>query len=144
MRYLSLLAAILANTPVCAAEFTDTVEIPPGFAKGWSAPRPFTDVVIANPDIVDAKAETNQKLIISTKPEGGTTNIVLLDEHGDQVANVLVTNPAIQYQLARGGKTGAWQLYRNEDKCYPVCVRNKTNPNDPAPTRRIVAPQTAP
>jgi hypothetical protein len=164
MRYLSLLAAILVSTPVCAAEFTDTIEIPAGFAKRWTAPRPFTEVVIGNPDVVDAKPETNRELIISMKPEGGSSssssngttrpvdrmrsNIALLDEHGEQVANVLVTNPATQYEPARNANTGGLQLYRNDDKCYvghgtaryPVCVRTKTKKDDPVPQKRIVAP----
>ena len=152
MRYLSLLAAILASTPVCAAEFTDTLEIPPGFAKRWAAPQPFTDVMIGNPDIVDAKAETNQALVISMKKpgggtEGGTTNIVLLDGHGEQVANVLVTNPRepavarprIQYQVAQNAATGAWQVYRKDDECYRFCVRIETKPNDSALMEGIVA-----
>jgi hypothetical protein len=166
MRYLSLIVAILVSTPVCAAEFTDTIEIPAGFAKRWSAPRPFTEVVIGNPDVVDAKAETNQELIISMKSEVKAessslsssstettrpvdpmrSNITLLDEHGEQVADVLVTNPATQYEPARNANTGELQLYRNDDKCYvghgtvryPVCVMTKTK--NPAPQKRIVAP----
>jgi Flp pilus assembly secretin CpaC len=128
MRYLSLFAAILASTPVCAAEVTDTIEIPAGFAKRWSAPRPFTDVMIGDPDVVDAKAETNQSLVINMNPKAKDrkTNIVLLDEHGEQVANVLITNPptpTIQYQAARSDETpGAWQIYRKEDECYRICV----------------------
>jgi Flp pilus assembly secretin CpaC len=139
MRYLSLLAAVLASTAVCAAEFTDTVEIPPGFAKRWSAPRPFTSVIVGNPDIVDAKAETDTEVMIGAKPDGGTTNIILLND-GEVVANVLVTNPAIQFQAAQSADTGRWQVYRNDDKCYPVCVKIKTKQNDPTPTARIVGP----
>ena len=116
MRYLSFLAAILDSTPVWAAEFTDTIEIPAGFAKRWSAPRPFTDVMIGNPDIVDAKPDTNQALILNMKVKDGRTNIVLLDEHGEQVANVLVTDlHTMQYQAARSNKNpGTWQIYRKE------------------------------
>jgi Pilus formation protein N terminal region len=132
MRYLSFLAAVLASAPACAAEFTHTIELRPGLAERWQAPRPFTNVIIGNTDIVDAVPGHNQELIIITKPEGGTTNIALLDENGEQVANVLVINPAIQYQLARS-QTGM-QVYRNEDKCWPVCVRMR--PNNPAPTKR--------
>jgi Flp pilus assembly secretin CpaC len=141
MRYLSLLAAVLVSTSVCAAEFTDTLEIPPGFAQRWSAPRPFTSVIVGNPDIVDAKAETNREVMIGAKPDGGTTNVILLND-GEVVANVLVTNPATQYQLGRSAETGAWQVYRNDDKCYPVCVKIKTKPNDATPTKRIVASGT--
>jgi Flp pilus assembly secretin CpaC len=155
MRYLSLLAAILASTPVCAAEFTNTLEMPPGFTERWQAPRPFTSVTIGTPGVVDAKAETDQTLTIS-KEKKGNTNIVLLDAHGDQVANVLVTDPpgeppnvaraahpTIQYQVVRSAVTGAWQVYQKEDECYPVCVRIETKPNDPAPTPSIVVPNAS-
>jgi hypothetical protein len=128
MRYLSLLAAILASTPVCAAEFTNRLEISPGFTARWQAPRPFTDVLIGNPDIVDATVQPNQTLMIHKNPKGGETNIVLLDEHGEQVANVLVTDspdptPTIQHQAVRSAEyPGEWQIYRKEDECYRICV----------------------
>jgi Flp pilus assembly secretin CpaC len=120
MRYLSFLAAVLASAPAYAAEFTHKIELPPGFAERWQAPRPFKSVILGDPDIVDAiQGQTNRELIIITKPDGGTTNIVLNDENGEQVANVLVTNPAIptiQYPLARSVVTGRLQLYRNMTK----------------------------
>ena len=95
MRYLSFLAAVLASAPACAAEFTHTIELRPGFAERWQAPRPFKNVIVGNPDIVDTvQGQTNQELIIITKPDGGTTNIVLSDENGEQVANLLVTTTA--------------------------------------------------
>jgi Flp pilus assembly secretin CpaC len=136
MRYLSFLAAVLASAPACAAEFTDTIELRPGFTERWQAPRPFKSVILGNPDIVDiVQGQTNQELIIITKPDGGTTNIALIDENGEKVANVLVINPAPQYQPARSAETGRLQVYRNDDKCYPDCVR-LTKPNDRAPTKR--------
>jgi Pilus formation protein N terminal region len=147
MRYLSFLAAVLASAPACAAEYTHTIELPPGFVQRWQAPRPFKNVILGNPNIVDAvPSETNQELIITAKPGGGNTNIVLVDENGKQVANVRVTNPAPQYQPARSAENGKWdaktgtfigklQLYRNDDKCYLDlgCVRR---PNDRGPTKR--------
>jgi Flp pilus assembly secretin CpaC len=75
-------------------------------------PRLRPQAVIGNTDIVDAVPGHNQELIIITKPEGGTTNIALIDENGEQVANVLVTNPTIQYQPARS-QTGM-QVYRTK------------------------------
>ena len=123
MRYLSFLAAVLASAPVCAAEFTDTIELRPGFTERWQAPRPFKNVILGNPDVVDVvQGQTNQELIISTKPDGGATNIALIDENGEQVANVLVTT-APQYQPARSAVTGRLQVYRNDDKCYPDCTK---------------------
>ena len=41
MRYLFFFAAVLTSGPACAAEFTDTIELRPGFAERWQAPRPF-------------------------------------------------------------------------------------------------------
>jgi Pilus formation protein N terminal region len=136
MRYLSFLAVVLASAPACAAEFTHTIELRPGFTERWQAPRPFKSVILGNPDIVDTvPGRTNRELTIITKPDGGSTNIALIDENGEQVANVLVTNPAPQYQPARSTETGRLQFYRNDDKCYPDCVR-LTKPNDRAPTKR--------
>jgi hypothetical protein len=134
MRYLSFLAAVLASAPACAAEFTHTIELRPGLVERWQAPRPFMNVFIGNTDIVDAIPGHNQELIIITKPDGGTTNIALIDENGEQVANVLVINPAVQYLPARSAETGM-QVYRNEDKCWPDCAR-MPKPDDRAPTKR--------
>ena len=92
MRYLSFLAAVLASAPAYA-QVKDKIELQPGFAERWQAPQPFTKVVVGNPDIVDVvQGPTNQEMNIITKPDGGTTNIVLKDENGNQVANLLVTN----------------------------------------------------
>jgi Flp pilus assembly secretin CpaC len=129
MRYLSFLVAVLASAPVCAAEFTekaagftDKIELRPGFAERWQAPRPFKNVILGDPDIVGiVQGQTDQELII-IKTDGGTTNIALTDENGKQVANVLVTNEP-EYQQARSTETGSVQLYRNDGKCYPDCIR---------------------
>ena len=71
------------------------------------------------------------------KPKGGTTNFLLLDESGEQVANLLVTNPKIQYPLAQDFETKTWQVYKNDDSCFPVCVDKRS------PTKRIVPPAEA-
>jgi Flp pilus assembly secretin CpaC len=134
MRHLSFLVAVLVSAPVCAAEFTDKVELHPGFAARWQAPRPFKNIIPGDSHIVDVvQGTTDKELILIAKPDGGTTNIVLTDENGAQVANVLVTNPRPQYQPARSAD-GKLQLYRNDDKCYPDCVK-PTKANDPPPTK---------
>ena len=139
MRYLIFLAAVLASAPACAAEFTDKIELRPGLAERWQAPRPFKNVVLGNPDIVEVvPGQTNQEMIIIMKPDGGTTNIVLNDENGKQVANLRVTQPAIQYQPARSAKTGSLS-YRNDPECYPDCVK-VMKPNEP--TKRDDAAQS--
>jgi hypothetical protein len=135
-----LLAAVFAGAPAYASEYTHSIEIPPGFSARWQAPTAFTSVVPGNPDVADILAISDKEIIITAKPDGGTTNIVLIGEKGDQVANLLVTNPTIQYQMAQSTIEG-WQIYRNDDKCFPVCVRlkDKAKPSDRAPTRHIMA-----
>jgi Flp pilus assembly secretin CpaC len=125
MRYLSLLAAMLASTPVCAAELTDTIKLRPGFALQWQAPGPFKAIALGNPDVVDVRpGQTDKEIVITMKPDGGTTNIILTDKDGNQVANLRVTNPGPQYQIVQSAETGAWQVYRNDDSCHPDCDRN--------------------
>jgi Flp pilus assembly secretin CpaC len=124
MRYLFLLSAILAGTPVWADEFTHTLELRPGFVEQWMAPEPFQEIHVSNPDVIDVAPYTNQGLMVTMKPKGGTANILLTDKDGKLIANVLVTNPGPQYQLVRNARTGTWQMYRTDDTCFPFCVTN--------------------
>ena len=127
MRYLIFVAAVLASAPAYA-QFTDTIVLSPGFTARWRAPRAFKQVIIGDPDIIDVvQGQTDRQLIITrkrpTKPGGptdaggttdaggGTANILLLDANGDQVANLLVTNPGLQYELKKS-PNGIWQIYR--------------------------------
>jgi Pilus formation protein N terminal region len=135
MKYLSLLVIILAGTPAYALEFTEPqIEIPPGFSVRWPAPRTFKTVITGNPEVADTLPAGDDKLVIMMKPDGGTTNFLLLDENGEQVVNLLVTTPKIQYPLAQDSRTKTWQVYKNDDSCFPVCVDKRS------PTKRIVAP----
>jgi Flp pilus assembly secretin CpaC len=122
MRYLSFLAAILESTPVWAQyTYTNTIDVPPGLSARWSAPEPFANVMVGDPRVVSVESDNDQQLTIFAKPNGGTTNIVLLDGNDKQVANILVN--AHRYQPARNADTGEFQLYRKDENCYPVCVR---------------------
>jgi len=72
MRYLSFLAAVLASAPAYA-QFTDTIQLSPGFAVRWQAPRPYTTVIVGNPDVADViQSQTNRQLIITKKPVRST------------------------------------------------------------------------
>jgi Flp pilus assembly secretin CpaC len=71
---------------------TDTVHIDmyPGFAIQYKAPKPFMSAVVGNPAVADAQPTSDQDLVIQSKPEGGETNIVLTDSNGVRVANVWI------------------------------------------------------
>src|SRR6185312_14014725 len=111
MRYLLFFAAVLTSAPACAAD--TQIQLRPGLAVSWRAPRPFKNVILGDPDIVDVvQGQTNQELVIIAK-HGGTTNIVLNDDNGEQVANVLI-NPPPEYQYKRSAGTGTLRAYRKD------------------------------
>jgi len=62
----------------------------------WSGPFPSmaaTNKHLAQSNKSRRRGEATKKREISQKPDGGTTNILLTDENGKQVANVLVSCP---------------------------------------------------
>src|SRR5262249_23091834 len=70
---------------------TVRIDMYPGFAARYKASKPFASAVVGNDAVVDAVPSTEQVLLIQSKPEGGETNILLLDNNGVQVANLWIT-----------------------------------------------------
>src|SRR2546430_16903872 len=95
MKKLFWIWAIICTSPVLAADFAATLQVPPGFVKHWIAPRPFTRVVPGTPEVVEILSATGRELVFTVKPEGGTTNILLLDDSGERVANLQVVIPGL-------------------------------------------------
>lgn len=126
MKKLLCLLAMTCASPALAADYTATLEVPPGFVKHWIAPRPFTTVVPGTPDVIEVLSGAGRELVFTVKPEGGTTNIVLLNDNGEQIANLLVTNPSTATQVGQlyHGPDG-WQLYRKDINCDLPCVKPK-------------------
>src|SRR5262249_59396517 len=115
MKKLLCLLAITCASPALAADYTTTLKVPPGFVKHWIAPRPFTTVVPGSPDVVEVLSGKGRELVFMVKPEGGTTNIVLLNDDGEQVANLLIVNPSgpgIDTDVYQG--PDGWQVYRTD------------------------------
>jgi hypothetical protein len=117
MKKLSFLLAITCASPVLAADYTDTLAVPPGFVEHWTAPRPFATVVPGTPDVVEILSGAGSELVFMLKPEGGTTNILLLDDKGAQVANLRITNPSQLHSQIWQGPNG-WQAYRQDNPDY--------------------------
>ena len=82
-----LLAATLAAALPARA---DTIQVVVDQAKVMRISRPADVVIIGNPAIADATIQDNQTLII-TGHSYGTTNLILLDSEGKQIANDLVS-----------------------------------------------------
>jgi hypothetical protein len=104
-----------------ATDYTDTLQVPPGFVKHWIAPRPFTTVVPGSPDIVEILSGSGRELVFMVKPEGGTTNILLLNDDGEKIANLMIVIPS-EFETAPYQGSDGWQLYRKDN---PDFVRPK-------------------
>jgi hypothetical protein len=117
MKKLICLLAFTCVSPVVAQDFTDTLEVPPGFVQHWIAPRSFTSAIPGNADVIDVLPITGRELVFTVKPEGGTTNILLLDDKGEQVANLRIVIPARFNTETHQGPDG-WQIYRKDNPNY--------------------------
>ena len=90
------------------------------------APRPFTTVVPGTADVVEVLRGSGRELVFMVKPEGGTTNILLLNDDGEQVANLLIINPSapgIERNLHQG--PDGWEMYRKDTDGDPNYVKPK-------------------
>jgi|SRR5215471_14030891 len=120
MKKLSFLLAITCASPVLAADYTDTLVVPPGFVEHWTAPRPFTRVVPGTSDVVEVLSAVGRELVFMIKPDIALppmTNILLLDNNGAQVANLRIVTPSqLHSQIWQG--PGGWQAYRQDNPDY--------------------------
>jgi len=122
----ALAAEDQTRTPVRAADYrigtelakyTEVLNVPPGFVKHWIAPKPFGAVIPGNPDVIDVMVgNTDRELVFMVKPGGGETNILLLDNNGEQVANLLVVNPPKFIAPFQG--VNGWQVFHKDNYDY--------------------------
>ena len=68
---------------------SDAVQLTPGFTKLVRFDRTITTVVIGNPEVVDARAQTDRAIVLVGKAVG-ITNLIVLDDGGNEVFNSLV------------------------------------------------------
>jgi Flp pilus assembly secretin CpaC len=88
----ALLAALaLTLVPISAtlAQTTEPVQLTPGFTKLIRFDRPIATVVIGNPEVADARAQTDRSIALVGKAVG-ITNLIALDNTGTEVFSSLV------------------------------------------------------
>jgi hypothetical protein len=143
MKKLACLLIVACASPVLAQDFTDTLVVAPGFVEHWRASRPFARVVPGTAEVVEVLSVTGNELVFMVKPDAGatssttttgafgpfvtastsastslgTTNILLLDDAGRQVANLRIVIPARLNGETRRGPDG-WQVYRKDNPDY--------------------------
>ena len=72
-----------------ATDFTHQITMSPGSSTSWTTPRAVRDVNIPRPEVADVVPQSDRTLLI-TGWAPGQTQILLLDDCGQQVANLNV------------------------------------------------------
>lgn len=107
------IAVVAASGAACAQ---DLIDVTIDFAKVMKLDRPATTIVIGNPGIADASVE-DEATIVLTGRAAGVTNLIVLDEKGDEIANALVRVSSDVRQLT----TVFYGSERQTFSCSPVC-----------------------
>jgi len=97
-----------------------TVEVAPGFVKHWVSPRPFTRVIPGTSEVIEVLSASGQELVFMVKPDidlPPTTNILLIDDNGEVIANLRITIPRALNTEVRQGPDDM-QVYRKDNPNY--------------------------
>jgi hypothetical protein len=116
---------IASNPQIMKAAFTPATEVtelnvPPGFVKHWVSPRPFTRVIPGTSEVVEVLSASGRELVFMVKPDidlPPTTNILLVDDNGEVVANLKIVIPGKLNHELRQGPDGT-QVYRKDNPNY--------------------------
>ena len=85
-------ALILVSAPPIPSSFAQTsepVQLTPGFTKLIRFDKPIATVVIGNPEVADARAQSDRSIALVGKAVG-ITNLIALDNTGAEVLSTLV------------------------------------------------------
>ena len=83
------LVALIGLTSSLAAQTSEPVQLTPGFTRLVTFTRSIATVVIGNPEVADARAQTDRSIVLVGKAVG-ITNLIALDNTGAEVFSSLV------------------------------------------------------
>jgi hypothetical protein len=86
---ITALALTLVSISTPQAQTSEPVQLTPGFTKLIRFSRPITTVIIGNPEVADARAQTDRSIALVGKAVG-VTNLIALDNTGAEVFGSLV------------------------------------------------------
>jgi len=89
------------------------------FAKILSFPQPARTIIIGNPAIVDGTLN-NETTIVLTGKAVGTTNMIVLGEAQEEIANLTITVAGNTRQLTTIHHGVIQQIYSCSGPCRPV------------------------
>ncbi|HWT30958.1 MAG TPA: pilus assembly protein N-terminal domain-containing protein [Propylenella sp.] len=107
------LAAAAANS---GASLASSLDLTIDFATILKLERPAATLIIGNPGIADASVQ-DEKTVILTGKTAGSTNLIVLDDKGEEVANLTVRVSSDIRQLT----TVFYGSKRQTFSCAPTC-----------------------
>lgn len=87
--FLATLGLLLSATSWSPAQNSESIQLTPGFTKLLPFQRSIATVVIGNPEVADARAQTDRSIVVVGKAVG-ITNLIALDPAGAEVFSALV------------------------------------------------------
>lgn len=135
-----LIAALAAAAllPVATAAVAEPIEVVVDHAKVLHISRPADIVIIGNPAIADATIQDNRTLIITGR-SFGTTNLIVLDEAGEAVAEESVIVGAPDEKVVTVYRRASRQSYSCTPECSPMLVVGDSPTTFEAVTAQIEA-----
>lgn len=112
------LAALGAAAPAMAAEEVIDVTIDFGKVLQLEQSEEEASIIVGNPGIADVEVSPeNKRIIVLTGKTAGTTNLILIDKEGNEIANYLLRVSSDIRQLT----TVFYGASRQTFSCAPVC-----------------------
>ena len=144
------IVAIALSIEFAFAQTSEAVQLTPGFTRLIRFDRPISTVVIGNPEVADARAQTDRSIALVGKAVG-ITNLIALDNNGAEVFSSLVVvgaRDAGKVIINSRKQLHEYWAYRcTSDNCVrvedrleylqpsaPVVVAPAPQPPGPAPT----------
>ena len=110
------LALTLATALVQPAFSEETVDLVIDFAKILKLGEPISTLIIGNPGIADAAIQDGQTIILTGKA-AGMTNLIAINENGEEMANLLLRVASNVRRLT----TVFYGTKRQTLSCAPTC-----------------------
>jgi Pilus formation protein N terminal region len=155
MKAILLCTAVLFTVPVQAeqaeeiqAPYSATITMRSGYVGAYQTTGPVKDVMIGRPDVVDVIPQSDRVLMLTAKAPG-TTNLLLLDADGKQVANLGIQVIGrdvnrVQIHTMLGNLHGYWAYECGPEHCNRVDDRLAGSDRVPVYPPIIVGPGAAP
>lgn len=131
---LAFLASAMLTLPAIAAEAGAPVTVKVNMARILRIGSPAATVVIGNPGVADVTIQDPQTLILTGKSYG-QTNVIVLDQKGNPIADTLVEVVQEQANLVTMFSAGQ----RSTMSCAPECAPTVMLGDNPTYTQEMTA-----